>query len=277
MTVTIEGKTESCNNCDTLRDQVFYDLVQCIATEYAQQNLPGYAKCTPSSVIGNAYSPLKVNLSGNDAKMNSTTPTAFFLTLKDGRTLEGHVKGGLNADEGWLMVKRSKDPLVFDNGMLNANDWFGDRDHRSLNGYTDLAETFSAFVVNDESGQRYIPLHVLTDAEKSKRAAEALSSGEIKVTDPSFDLRIVDAGNDEHFASDYFDRIYVDYRNVVEGDGPDGKGGDNLVLERGIVHTLAGENHGAVDQWFKLDLPANYADLGRPTQSKVWPADTSMQ
>jgi len=200
------------------------------------------------------------------------------LTLQDGRTLEGHVKGSLNADEGWLMVKRGKAPLVFDNGMLNANNWFGDRDHRSLNGYTDLAETFSAFVVADESGQRYIPLHVLTDAEKGKRAAEALNGGETKVTDPSFDLRIVDAGNEEHFASDYFDRIYVDYRNVVEGDGPDGKSGDNLVLERGIVHTLQGENHGAIDQWFKLDLPANYnAPPDHPTQSKVWPAGTSTQ
>ena len=128
----------------------YYDFIQCIATQYAQQNLKSYSNCTSGPISGNAYSPLKVNLSGGDAKMNSTTPTAFLLTLRDGRTLEGHVKGGLNADEGWLMVKRGKAPLVFDNGALNANDWFGDRDHRSLNGYTDLAETFSAFVIKDE-------------------------------------------------------------------------------------------------------------------------------
>ncbi len=286
ITVTIEGKTETGSYdgdpigtaADADPGSPYYDFVQCIATDYAQQYLPGYAKCTPSPVSGNAYSPLKVSLSGGDAKMNSSTPTTFLLTLKDGRTLEGHVKGGLNADEGWLMVKRSKAPFVFDSGMLNANDWFGDRDHRSLNGYTDLAETFGAFVTKDDSGQRYIPLHVLTDAEKSRKIAEVQASNEIKVTDPSFDLRIVDADNEEHFASDYFDRIYVDYRSVVEGDGKDGRSGDNLILERGILHTLQGENHGAVDQWFKLDLLADYSSpANQPTQSKVWPAATSTQ
>ena len=288
LTVTVNGKTETgtydadTRTLDTTANSSpgspFYDFVQCIATDYAQQNLPGYAKCTPAPVTGNAISPIKVNLASADTKNNGATPTAFLLGLKDGRTLEGHVKGGLNADEGWLMVKRGKDPLVFDNGMLNANDWFGDRDHRSLNGYTDLAETFSAFVTKDEVGQRYIPLHVMTDAEKSKKAAETQAGDEIKVTDPSFDLRIVDAGNEEHFASDYFDRIYVDYRSVVEGDGKDGKSGDNLVLERGIVHTLNGENHGAVDQWFKLDLLADYSSpADHPTESKVWPVDTSTQ
>ena len=170
------------------------------------------------------------------------------------------------------MVKRSKAPLVFKNGVLNANDWFGDRDRRSLNGYTDLAETFKSFVTKDEYGKSYIPLHVLTDAEKSKKTAEAQSAGEYKVTDPSFDLRVIDIDGDEHFASDHFDRIYVDYRNVVEGDGKDGKSGDNLVLERGIVHTLQGENHGAVDQWFVLDLPADYSEPDHPTQSKILPA-----
>ncbi len=147
---------------------------------------------------------------------------------------------------------------MFDNGALNADNWFGDRDRRSLNGYTDLAETFGAFVTKDEFGQRYIPLHVLTDADKAKKAAEAEG-----ITDPSFDLRIIDANNAEHFASDYFDRIYVDYRNVVEGDAPDGKSGDNIVLERGMVHTIQGENHGAIDQWFVLDIPADYSDPGQ--------------
>ena len=254
----------------------FYNFVQCITTTYARVNLVGYANCKPlGSVSGNAASPLKVNLGNSNAKMNSATPTAFLLTLQDGRSLEGHVKGGLNADEGWLMVRRTNAPLVFDNGALNADNWFGDRDHRSLNGYTDLAETFGAFVTKDEFGQRCLPLHVLTDAEKSAKTAEAAASNDVKITDPSFDLRIVDAGNAEHFASDYFDRIYVDYRNVVEGDAPDGKNGDNIILERGMVRTLQGENHGAIDQWFVLDIPADYSNPGHPTQSKVWPAGTA--
>lgn len=207
--------------------------------------------------------------------MNSATPTAFYLTLKDGRLLEGHVKGGLNADEGWLMVRRTNAPLVFDNGALNADNWFGDRDHRSMNGYTDLAETFKDSVVKDEYGQRYVPLHALSDKEKAEKTAAAKASSEATITDPSFDLRVIDANGDELFASDYFDRIYVDYRSVVEGDGADGKSGDNIILERGMVHTLQGENHGAIDHWFVLDIPADYSHSGRPTKSKVWPAETA--
>jgi len=250
----------------------FNSLVLCIATEFARQNLAGYSNCTPSSWTGNATSPIKISLANGDAKLNSDTATSFYLTLQEGRILEGHVKGGLNADEGWLMVRRSAAPLVYNNGGLNADDWFGDRDHRSLNGYTDLAETFADFLQKNEYGERFIPLHVMSDKEKAEKAAAAQGRTDYKVTDPSFDLRIIDANNKELFASDYFDRILVEYRNVVEGDGPDGKGGDNIILERGMVHAVQGENHGAIDQWFVLDIPADYHDPGHPTQSKVWPA-----
>jgi hypothetical protein len=250
-------------------------LAFCVATETARRYLPGYANCTPSSWTGGAASPLKVNLANGDAKMNSATPTSFYLTLQDGRLLEGNVTGGLNADEGWLMVRRANAPLVFKSGALNADNWFGDRDHRSLNGYTDLAETFAAFVVKDEYGQRYVPLRELSDKEKAEKTAATKASDEVKITDPSFDLRVVDAIGAELFASDYFDRIYVDYRSVVEGDGADGKSGDNIILERGMVHTLQGENRGAIDQWFVLDLPGDYSDPGHPTTSKIWPAETA--
>jgi hypothetical protein len=247
-------------------------LSSCVATVYAQQNLPGYAHCTPGPVTDLTVSPVKVNLAGSDATMNSATPTSFLLTLKDGRKLDGHVTGGLNADEGWLMVRRDAAALVLDNGALNADDWFGDRDHRSLNGYTDLAETFSAFLVKDEFGQRYIPLHKLA-AEDQKAMNAATVAG--KITDPSYNLRVVDAKNDEHLASDYFSRVYVDSRNVVEGDGPDGKSGDNLILERALVRTVDGAYHASVDQWFVLDLPAGYAAVDHPTRSKVLPAQTA--
>jgi hypothetical protein len=53
---------------------------------------------------------------------------------------------------------------------------------------------------------------------------------------------------------------------VVEGYAPDGKGGNNLILERGMVHTLSGENQGAIDQWFVLDIPADYSTPDHPTQ-----------
>jgi hypothetical protein len=255
-----------------VNDAAYHSFIACIAAGYAQKNLSGYLNCTGGTYTGFVASPLKVNLAGGDAIMNSTTPTSFLLTLKDGRTLEGHVTGGLNADEGWLMVRRSSDPLVLANGMLNANDWFGDRDRRSLNGYTDLAETFAAFLQKDEYGQRFLPLHTLSaDDRKAKLAAEPTRT-DFSVTDPSYDLRVIDAANGEHLASDYFDRIYVDYRNVVEGDGPDGTSGNNIILERGMVHTVGGENHGAIDQWFILDLPSDYGPTDHPTQSKVWGA-----
>lgn len=252
-----------------------YDaFLQCLATEYARENIPGYADCKPGLVTGDVASPLKMNLANGNAEMNSTTPTGFVLTLQDGRGLESHVKGGLNADEGWLMVHRDDDPLVLPNGLLNANDWFGDRDHRSLNGYTDLAETFKDFIAKDEFEKRYIPLHVLGKGDKARKAQDQKPG---LFSDPSFDLRIVDASGKELFASDYFDRIYIDYRKVTESDEVDGKGGRNQILERGMVHTLQGENHGAVDQWFILDIPSNYV-AGKDTKnSKVWPAPASGQ
>ena len=73
----------------------YNDFVLCIATRYAQNNLSGYANCTPSTVYNYSTTPVKVNLAGKDARLNSTTPTNFLLTLKDDRTLEGHVTGGL--------------------------------------------------------------------------------------------------------------------------------------------------------------------------------------
>ena len=47
------------------------------------------------------------------------------------------------------------------------------------------------------------------------------------------------------FASHYFDRILVEHRNVVEGDGPDGKGGGDIILERGMVLIHGGTPKGA--------------------------------
>jgi hypothetical protein len=209
-----------------------------------------------------------VNLTNQDAVMNSTTSTTFVLTLKDGRILQGNVTGGLNENEGWLMVHRTTSPLIDKSGTLSADNWFGDRDQRSLNAYTDLAETFPTAIVKDEYGQRYIPLKKLTDAEK-KRLLKAPAH---KITNPSADLRILNAKGEELFASDYFDRIYVDYTPTVEGDAPDGKSGNNLILERGLVHTLTGQFHGAVDQWFVLDIPADYSTPTTPTRSKILPA-----
>jgi len=239
-----------------LEDAIF----PCIATEYAHKYLPDYAKCTPSTWGGSAICPVKVSLSKSDAANNGSSQTAFYLTLQNGSIFGARVNGGLNPGEGWLMVRRNAEPLVLRNGALNANHWFGDRDHRSLNGYTDLAETFGSFLVKENDGKRFIPLHTLTEAEKKAKTADAEKSG-YGVSDPSFDLRVVDAKNVEHFASDYFDRIYVDYRNTVEGDKADIKNSKNLVLERSMVRTIDGQNHGSVDQWFVLDVSNDYKPM----------------
>ena len=218
-------------------------------------------------------SPLKVNLAGGNARINSTQPTLFYLTLRDNRVLEGHASGGLNPDEGWLMVHRTKGPLVYKNGALNGDNWFGDRDQRSANGFTDLAETFANFIETDKKGQRFIPLNVLSQEERQKKAKIAAQNIG-KFMDPSFDLRVLDASNKEHLASDYFSRIYVDYRKVNEPDSPDGKFKDskNIVLERGTVRSLNGENRAIIDQWFIIDLPADLSPADHPTESKILPA-----
>ena len=251
------------------------EWVNCIVTEYVKTKVAGYSDMTGKCVvkIDEYLSPLKVNLGGGDAAINSTQPTLFYLTLNDGRIMEGHATGGLNSGEGWLMVRRTKGPHVYGNGALNGDHWFGDRDGRSLNGFTDLAETFSRFIETDEHGQRFIPLNILTQEERNMKAARAAKNvGQI--TDPSFDLRVVDASNKEHLASDYFSRIYVDYRNIVEGDGTDGKLKDskNVVLERGTVRTVNGVNRVILDQWFVIDLPADMRPTTGPTKSRILPA-----
>lgn len=249
-----------------MKDAGYTNFIRCIVTEYLHTSIDGYGECTDVRLSGYAGSPLKVNLANKDARMNSTQETSFTLTLSDGRILESTVTGGLNEDEGWLMVHRTAGGLI-KNGMLNADNWFGDRDRRSLNGYTDLAETFASFLKTDEYGQRYIPLKKLTDKQKKAK----LTPG--KFTNPSLDLRILDANGKELFASDYFTRIYVDYTNAVEGDGPDGISGNNLILERAIAQTVQGEFHGTVDQWFVLEnMPADYSTPTAPTRSKVLPA-----
>lgn len=241
-------------------------FVACIANEYMRIKFDGYGETKDCPITNYATSPLKVNLKGEDAKLNSTKETKFILTLKDGRILEGNVTGGLNPDEGWLMVHRTAAGLLTKEGALNADNWFGDRDHRSINGYTDLAETFAKFVETDQYGKRYIALRKLTDAQKKEKVTPGVFSN------PSFDLRIIDASNNEHFASDYFLRIYVDYTDTMESDGNGGAMGNNMILERGLVQTLKGEFRGAVDHWFMLDLPASYnIPEGTVTRSKVRP------
>jgi hypothetical protein len=249
--------------------------VNCIVTDYVKTKVDGYSDMTGSCTVDtdNYLSPLKVNLAERNPSMNSTRPTTFYLTLSDGRIMEGKATGGLNPDEGWLMVHRTRDPLVFKNGALNADNWFGDRDGRSLNGFTDLAETFSNFIETDENGQRFIPLNVLTKVQKQEKA-EYAAKNPSQITDPSFDLRVVDARNAERFASDYFSRIYVDYRNVVEADSKDGqiKGSNNIILERGIARTVNGRNTEILDQWFVIDLPADMSPPKGKTKSRILPA-----
>lgn len=243
-------------------------FVSCIATQYLRRSVDGYSGVGNCTVSGGWYlSPIKVSLTGGHAVMNTKTPTPFYLTLKDGRILEGHGEGGLNPNEGWLMVHRTSDPLVFSNGFLNGDNWFGDRDGRTKNGYTDLAETFKDFLQKDEYGSRYIPLQPLTPEAKAANP-DILSEGK-GVTNPSFDLRVLDAKYTEHFASDFFSRIYVDYRDVVEGDGKKGEINKNAILARAVVTNHSGENYASVDQWFVLDVKNDLKPSDKPSKSKV--------
>jgi hypothetical protein len=249
--------------------------VNCIVTQYVKTKVAGYSNMTGTCEIppDTYLSPLKVNLTEGNPSMNSSQPIAFYLTLADGRIMEAKATGGLNPDEGWLMVHRTKDPLVFKNGALNGDNWFGDRDGRTINGFTDLAETFSSFIETDEKGQRFIPLNVLTKEQRQEKAEYAAKNPGL-ITDPSFDLRVIDAKNRELLASDFFSRIYVDYRNVVEADGKDGKikNSNNVILERGIVRTINGKNNEILDQWFIIDLSGEKSTQKGPTKVRILPA-----
>jgi Flp pilus assembly protein TadG len=195
-------------------------------------------------------SPLKVNINGGNAVLNSDRPMTFSLSHRKGGTTLHHTTGSLNPGEAWLMIDRRGNGLVHD-GVVDGDDLFTDHDGAKKDAYEDLATTFASSLKKDEYGRTYIPLHVI---EKKKRAKEQQAhearadkrAGKERELDPSIDLKLLDSNNNVLLASDYFDRIYVDHKNVAVSDAA----AKNYILATSIVRDLHGELHQSVDQWF---------------------------
>ena len=198
----------------------------------------------------NIASPLKVNIAGGNAKLNSDRSIQFSQTQKDGSKKIITTYGSLNPDEAWLMLDRDGEGLI-NNGVINGDNFFTDHDGVKNDAYHDLAKTFALFVKTDENGHNYIPLHKITEQEKldeieDKKIRVDKRIGAVREMVPSYHLKLLDANNNEFYASDYFDRIYVEKRDVSVADEIH----KNIILEIAPVRTLDGKYHLSADQWF---------------------------
>ena len=211
------------------------------------------ANCPSSYFVlleDNILSPLKVNIAGGNAKLNSDRSIQFSQTQKDGSKKIITTYGSLNPDEAWLMLDRDGEGLI-NNGVINGDNFFTDHDGVKNDAYHDLAKTFALFVKTDENGHNYIPLHKITEQEKldeieDKKIRVDKRIGAVREMVPSYHLKLLDANNNEFYASDYFDRIYVEKRDVSVADEIH----KNIILEIAPVRTLDGKYHLSADQWF---------------------------
>ena len=194
-------------------------------------------QCPDSSFVlleYDIYDPLKVNIKGGDAKVNGDRSIQFTMTQPDGSVSTITTYGSLNPDEAWVMIDRDGKGLVH-NGIVNGDDFLTDHNGKKSNAFHDLITSFQPFVVKDENGNSYIPLHQLTAAAKQANGS-----------DPSSAIKLLDVNNNVLFASDYFDRIYTDYVTVSE---PDAAAHD-IIKQRSLVRDIKGNTHKSADQWF---------------------------
>jgi len=247
------GASGWINNDSSLK--YLYESTDTIITKYRSVNSSNAAitQC-PASFFRimehNVISPLKVNLNGGDAKLNSDRPMTFSMN-NNGTKSTVTTSGSLNDNEAWLMVDRLGDGLV-QNGIIDGNDFFSDHNGSSENGYKDLAATFGGFIKKDEKGNNYIELHKLSDAEKKQfmeqsNARKDKRLGAEMQVNPSFDLRLLNSNNQELYASEYFDRIYVDYIKTSKTD----KEHKNYILQKALVRNVNGKYRFSADQWFE--------------------------
>ena len=234
------------------------------------QSLSGMQNCTGLLVFTTGSSPLKVSLAGKDARMNSTREMGYRLTNRDGSTFEGYATGSLNEDEAWLMINRDGRGFFVD-GFLNGDNWFGDHDRRYSTGFEDLAMTFRDFVKTDENGDKYLPLPKLSDKQKTDILHKRQKDKKVTML-PSLDLQLLDVNNGVHYASDYFDRIYVGYDTLSEAD----EKAKNFILQRSKVRLTGVDNEyrAVVDQWNVTDMPTlvKSRKISTPSRSHIIPA-----
>ncbi len=192
-------------------------------------------------------SPIKVNLAGGHARLNSDDRFLFDIDGRRKATVPYiRTTGGLNQNEAWLMLDRAGNGLVSKDGIVDGEDVFGDHMRTYKSGYEDLATTFKSHLKKDERGQRYIPLRQMSWVE-SWWVGTTRALGWNKTMDPSYDLKLLDRNKQVQLASAHMNRIYVDYRNVDESDAKN----QNWIGQRGNVYFATGQAAESADQWFR--------------------------
>jgi len=231
-------------------------IIRTVVDIYKQKNSGDtrISQCPYRSFSFNPHwimSPIKINIAGDDAKLNIDRSMTFEMSNNSGGKTIITTYGSLNLDEAWLMIDRKGDGLIH-NGIVDGDDFFTDHEGLKDNGYHDLAITFAPFIRKDEIGRSYIELRKLTNDEKHKIILEKSfnadkNAGSSIAISPSFDLKLLDVNNNELYASDYFDRIYIDYISVNKKDPQH----HNMILQIALVRTLDGQYHFSADQWFE--------------------------
>lgn len=204
-------------------------------------------------IVGIYYSPIKINLLGLDAKINSTNHFNFDT---DGFYLDNmpiiRTSGGLNPDEAWLIMDRENNGIGSNAGkkaVLDGNDTFGDHMGRFPSGYEDLAASFKGEIKTDIKGTGYIELHKLSWIETLWiQILRFFHLAQNPIA--SMDLYLLDINGHKILASHVFSRIDITYKNVQEFDA-DRK---NAIFQRANVTYLDGHTAQSADQWFSPTL-----------------------
>ncbi len=198
-----------------------------------------------STVNMEDYCPVKVNLAGRDAQINSDDRFMFALSGFTGKLPWIKTAGGLNMDEAWLMADRERNELFY-NTVMDGNDVFGDHAGKFKSGYEDLAELFKADLKTDDHGKKYIPLKQMNWFERFWIWLTRFF-GQNTDWNPSYDLKLVTRNHNVYYASDMLAKIYVDYKTVNETD----KSKQNWIRQRADVVFHNGIRAQSADQWFQ--------------------------
>src|SRR5262249_20285220 len=154
------------------------------------------------------FSPVKVQLTGENAAINSNDHFWFSLGGFNSPIPPTQTTGGLNTREAWLAVDRENNGF-YRGQVLDGNDIFGDHMGKYKSGYEDLADVFKANLKTDAQGKRYIPLKPMSFWQRLWIWFTRLFWFN-KEWNPSCDLKLLTRNHKVLNASDFFSKIYVD-------------------------------------------------------------------
>ncbi len=224
----------------------FHDEFRNDPDMFAKNNYRFTDGTTDYNISAGFFSPVKINLNGQDARLNSDDQFPFDIDgFNANKVSPVKTAGGINTDEAWLVTDRAGNGL-FQNGILDGEDVFGDHLGKYRSGYEDLAALYQHQLKTDEKGQRYIPLKPLAWWEKLWLSILRLF-GQYKQWDANLDLKLLDRQGKLSPASEVLTKVYVDYKDVSELD----KEGLNWIRQRAVVEYTTGKTAQSADQWFQ--------------------------